>query len=70
MLKKNNLRYTLHMNKAHFIQLAGGQSALAQLLGISQAAISQWGETVPQSRIWQLKVIKPEWFAQEAKAEL
>jgi DNA-binding transcriptional regulator YdaS (Cro superfamily) len=58
------------MNKTQLIQLAGGQTALAQLLGISQAAISQWGNTVPQSRIWQLKVIKPEWFAQEAKAEL
>ncbi len=36
--------------------------ALASLLGISQAAISQWGDRVPENRVWQLKVLKPEWF--------
>lgn len=58
------------MNKATLIQLAGNQKTLANLLGISQAAISQWGDNVPQNRVWQLKVIKPEWFAQDIKAEL
>lgn len=58
------------MNKATLIQLAGNQKTLANLLGISQAAISQWGDNVPQNRVWQLKVIKPEWFAQDTKAEL
>jgi len=50
------------MNKDKFIALAGSQRDLAKLLGISQAAVSQWKE-VPPARIWQLKVLKPSWFA-------
>jgi len=49
------------MNKHKFIALAGSQSELGKLLGISQAAISQW-KTVPQGRIWQLKLLRPDWF--------
>jgi predicted transcriptional regulator len=49
------------MDKQKFIGLAGSQSDLAKLLGISQAAISQW-KKVPQARIWQMKLLKPEWF--------
>jgi predicted transcriptional regulator len=49
------------MDKNKFIALAGSQSDLAKLLGISQAAVSQW-KTVPKARIWQLKLLKPEWF--------
>jgi predicted transcriptional regulator len=49
------------MDKQKFIALAGSQSNLAKLLGISQAAISQWVK-VPQARIWQIKLLKPEWF--------
>jgi predicted transcriptional regulator len=49
------------MDKQKFILLAGSQSDLAKLLGISQAAISQW-KKVPQARIWQMKLLKPEWF--------
>lgn len=50
------------MTKAEAIKRAGGKSALARLLGITPAAISQWGLDVPIMRIWQLKTIKPEWF--------
>jgi predicted transcriptional regulator len=49
------------MTKEHFIQRAGSQRELAKLLDISQAAVSQW-KTVPKMRIWQLKVLRPEWF--------
>jgi predicted transcriptional regulator len=49
------------MEKQQLIKLAGSQSDLAKLLGISQAAVSQW-KKVPQARIWQLKLLKPEWF--------
>jgi len=49
------------MDKNKFIALAGSQYELAKLLGISQAAVSQW-KTVPQARVWQLKLLKPEWF--------
>jgi DNA-binding transcriptional regulator YdaS (Cro superfamily) len=53
--------YNERMDKQKFIALAGSQGALANLLGISQAAVSKW-KTVPQQRIWQLKVLKPSWF--------
>jgi transcriptional regulator with XRE-family HTH domain len=49
------------MNKEKFIALAGSQNELAKLLGISQAAVSQW-KTVPQARVWQLKLLRPDWF--------
>jgi DNA-binding transcriptional regulator YdaS (Cro superfamily) len=49
------------MDKNKFIKLAGSQVELGRILGINQSAISQW-KTVPQARIWQLKVLKPEWF--------
>ena len=51
----------LVMQKDELIKLAGSQSALARLLGISQAAVSRW-KHVPQQRIWQVKLLKPEWF--------
>lgn len=62
MSRLGNLCIILLMDKQKFIALAGSQRDLAKLLGISQAAVSQW-VTVPQQRIWQLKVLKPSWFA-------
>ena len=50
------------MTKEQAIKLAGSQVELALMLGISQAAVSQWGAKVPEMRVWQLKVLKPEWF--------
>jgi hypothetical protein len=50
------------MSKEQFIQLAGSQRKLAELLGISQAAVAQW-KTVPIARIWQLQLLRPEWFS-------
>jgi len=50
------------MTKNEAITKAGGITELAKLLGISCPAISQWGENVPQQRVWQLRVLKPEWF--------
>ena len=49
------------MDKNKFISLAGSQSELAKLLGISQAAVSQW-KTIPTGRLYQLMVLRPEWF--------
>lgn len=42
--------------------LAGNAAELAKLLEISPSAVSQWGEDVPASRVYQLRVIKPSWF--------
>ncbi|OOH86268.1 Cro/CI family transcriptional regulator [Comamonas kerstersii] len=52
------------MKKQDAIDRAGSSAALARILGIAPAAISQWGEQVPSARVWQLQVLKPEWFSQ------
>ena len=49
------------MDKHKFIALAGSQNELAKLLGISQAAVSQW-KKIPNGRLYQLMVLRPEWF--------
>lgn len=51
------------------IEMAGSSTALASLLGISVAAVSQWGETLPQQRVWQLRVLCPHWFSQGSNPE-
>ena len=62
-LNCNKVSYIIHgMTKEQAIKLAGSQVELALMLGISQAAVSQWGSKVPEMRVWQLKVLKPEWF--------
>jgi len=50
------------MKKIDAIKLAGSIKELALLLGISQPAISMWGEDVPKMRVFQLRALKPEWF--------
>ena len=52
------------MTKEQFIQLAGSQRELAKMLGISPAAVCQW-KVVPQARVWQLKLLRPNWFLTE-----
>ena len=44
------------------IELAGSATLLASMLGITDSAVSQWGKTIPESRVWQLRVLRPEWF--------
>jgi DNA-binding transcriptional regulator YdaS (Cro superfamily) len=44
------------------IELAGSRTALAKLLNISQPAVSQWGKKMPQARVWQLMILRPDWF--------
>jgi DNA-binding transcriptional regulator Cro len=53
--------YTLKMDKQKAITLAGSQSELARILGITRAAVHNW-KTIPTGRLYQLMVIKPEWF--------
>lgn len=50
------------MKKTEAIEKAGSIKELAKLLGISQPAISMWGEDVPKMRVFQLRALKPEWF--------
>lgn len=57
------------MKTQQAIELAGSARLLADLLGITPSAISQWGDDLPESRCWQLKVLKPDWFKDEQCAE-
>jgi hypothetical protein len=56
------LAYNPRMDTKTAINLAGSASELAKLLGVTRQAISQWGEKLPQQRIWQLQVLMPNWF--------
>jgi DNA-binding transcriptional regulator YdaS (Cro superfamily) len=53
------------MEKNQAIKLAGSQVELAKLLGISQPAVSAWKVAVPKARVWQLKVLRPDWFKEQ-----
>lgn len=55
------------MNTSTAIKLAGSSKGLAELLGIHPSAVSQWGDSIPEARIWQLRVLRPSWF--ESKAQ-
>lgn len=48
------------------IELAGSAKALAELLEITPSAISQWGDDIPQPRVWQLRCLRPAWFEQRS----
>ena len=50
------------MDKQTAIEKAGSVTELAKLLGIKREAIYQWGTQVPKARVWQLKILRPEWF--------
>lgn len=50
------------MKTKQALRLAGSATALAKLLGITRAAISQWGNNVPELRVYKLKELHPEWF--------
>ena len=53
--------YNLGMTKEDAIKLAGSPSELARMLGCSRQAVNNWVK-LPQGRLWQLKVLRPEWF--------
>jgi hypothetical protein len=54
--------YTLHMlTKEQAIEKAGSQAKLARLLGVSRSAVWNW-KVIPEGRMWQLRVLRPEWF--------
>ncbi|CNK10028.1 DNA-binding transcriptional regulator DicC [Yersinia aldovae] len=49
------------MKKSEAIKLAGGKAKLARMLRVTKAAVSQWGEQIPELRELQLdKIIRAE----------
>ena len=49
------------LTKEQAIELAGSQAKLAKILGIDRRAVWNW-KNIPQGRIYQLMVMRPEWF--------
>ena len=56
-----DVEYTVRMTKEEAIKLAGSQAELARILGVTRGAVNQWVR-MPKGRVYQLMVIKPEWF--------
>jgi hypothetical protein len=54
------------MKTSSAIQLAGGVSALAEILNITHSAVSQWGDDIPRLREYELRDKRPEWFVRQA----
>jgi DNA-binding transcriptional regulator YdaS (Cro superfamily) len=51
------------MDKQKAITLAGSQSELAKILGITRAAVNHW-KVIPTGRLYQLMVLRPDWFVE------
>lgn len=47
------------IKKTDAIKMAGNQSRLAELFEVSRAAISLWGEYLPEKRAWQILNVFP-----------
>ena len=45
------------MKKADAINYFGSAAEMARKLNISEAAVSQWGDTIPQGRTYQIEVL-------------
>jgi len=45
------------MTKKEAIEAFGSAKALADALGITEAAVSQWGEILPELRVFQIRCI-------------
>ena len=45
------------ISKARAVEWAGSAAELAVRLGISQSAVSQWEDEIPEGRLWQLHAL-------------
>lgn len=57
------------MKKQDAIKLAGSQSELAKLLGISRQAVSKWPDEIPALQFYRLKEMRPRWFRKPKEVE-
>lgn len=44
------------------IERAGNAAALSRILNITQSAVSQWGDDVPELSLFRLEKARPKWF--------
>lgn len=54
------------MKKSDAVKLAGSQSDLARLLGITPQAVSKWPPEVPPLQVYRLRELRPRWFRKPA----
>lgn len=45
------------MTTSYAVKYFGSKAALARALGINKGAVSQWGETIPKGRAYQIEVL-------------
>ena len=45
------------MKTSEGVKFFGNKLAMAKALGLSRAAISQWGDNIPELRAFQIKVL-------------
>ena len=50
------------MKTTKAIELAGSREALARMLGVASITTYRWKPSLPAQRIWQLQVLRPDWF--------
>jgi len=57
------------LSKQDGITIAGSAAKLARVLGVSRAAVTQWGQWMPPYRVLQLRDRMPEQFSQHCKEQ-
>ena len=45
---------SIELKKSDVLEFFGSTNAVAELLDINQASVSQWGEYVPEGKAWRL----------------
>ena len=56
------------MKTKRALHLAGGTARkLADLFGIKEQSVNKWGENIPPLREYQLRELRPAWFAATKK---
>lgn len=51
------------------IEQAGSAADLARMLSITRSAVAQWGEEVPELRVYQLQQRRPDLFPPDTTAQ-
>jgi DNA-binding transcriptional regulator YdaS (Cro superfamily) len=52
-----NAIFKPRISKARAVEWAGSAAELAKRLDISQSAVSQWEDEIPEGRLWQLHAL-------------